>query len=69
MKQLHEKYPHYNWHNNKGYGTEEHRKAIEQFGLCKYHRHSFNISPSALKTIDDELTCMPNAEDQTAAAN
>jgi ribonuclease HII len=45
MQQLHHKFPHYNWHNNKGYGTPEHRKSIEEHGLCPYHRHSFNINP------------------------
>lgn len=53
MKRLHEEYPHYNWYNNKGYGTEEHRKGIEEFGLCKYHRRSFNIDPSLVKSIAD----------------
>ena len=43
MKNLHHEFPHYNWASNKGYGTEEHRKAIEQYGLCRYHRKSFNI--------------------------
>lgn len=45
MTKLHEQFPHYNWKKNKGYGTEEHRKAIEQFGLCEHHRKSFNIQP------------------------
>lgn len=49
MKQLHEEFPQYKWNNNKGYGTPEHRKAIEEFGLCKYHRKSFNILPAQLK--------------------
>ncbi|HRH61039.1 MAG TPA: ribonuclease HII, partial [Chitinophagaceae bacterium] len=35
MQQLHCEYPHYCWHTNKGYGTAKHRKAIEEFGLCK----------------------------------
>ena len=43
MLNLHQKFPHYDWENNKGYGTLSHRKAIEQFGLCEYHRMSFNI--------------------------
>lgn len=43
MIQLHEEFPHYNWAQNKGYGTLEHRRAIEEHGLCKYHRKSFNI--------------------------
>jgi len=45
MVQMHEEFIQYNWKKNKGYGTLEHRKAIEQFGLCKYHRKSFNILP------------------------
>ncbi|MEO8415118.1 MAG: ribonuclease HII [Ginsengibacter sp.] len=40
---LHEKFAMYSWHNNKGYGTREHRSAIEVHGLCRYHRRSFNI--------------------------
>ena len=43
MARLHEEHPHYNWKQNKGYGTKEHRAAIEVHGLCKYHRKSFNI--------------------------
>ena len=43
MLQLHQQFPYYNWQKNKGYGTAEHRKAIIQFGLCKYHRKSFDI--------------------------
>ena len=43
MVRLHEEFPYYHWNTNKGYGTEEHRLAIEQFGLCKYHRKSFRL--------------------------
>ena len=43
MRSLHEEFPQYNWAQNKGYGTPEHRRAIEEYGLCKYHRKSFNI--------------------------
>lgn len=46
MIQLHSEYSSYAWNKNKGYGTAEHRYAIEQNGLCKYHRKSFNILPS-----------------------
>jgi ribonuclease HII len=45
MKILHKKFPVYNWTSNKGYGTLDHRKAISEFGLCKYHRKSFSILP------------------------
>lgn len=43
MCRLHEEFPEYNWQRNKGYGTAEHRRAIEKFGLCKYHRKSFRL--------------------------
>jgi ribonuclease HII len=45
MRELHIEYPHYCWDRNKGYGTKDHRDAIERFGLSKYHRRSFNILP------------------------
>ena len=48
MLQLHEEYPVYAWNNNKGYGTAAHRAAIEQHGLCRYHRKSFNILPAQI---------------------
>jgi ribonuclease HII len=48
MKTLHHEYPQYNWQRNKGYGTLEHRKAIEEHGLCRHHRMSFNIIPKQL---------------------
>ena len=43
MLRIHEEYPHYDWVNNKGYGTLSQRKAIEKYGLCRYHRKSFKI--------------------------
>jgi ribonuclease HII len=53
MRRLHEEFPHYHWRSNKGYGTGEHRKAIEEHGLCKYHRKSFNIAPSQMKIFEE----------------
>ncbi len=43
MHLLHTQYNHYAWDRNKGYGTATHRKAIETYGICEYHRKSFNI--------------------------
>lgn len=45
MIKLHEEFPQYHWNTNKGYGTAEHRKAIEAFGLSPYHRKSFRLLP------------------------
>jgi ribonuclease HII len=44
MQRLHSEFPHYGWDKNKGYGTLIHRKAIEEHGLCKYHRKSYKIT-------------------------
>ena len=45
MQQAHTVFPFYGWDKNKGYGTALHRKAIEEHGLCRYHRKSFKILP------------------------
>jgi ribonuclease HII len=52
MEQLHDEFPVYDWASNKGYGTLKHRQAIEQYGICQYHRKSFNIQPKQIKLFD-----------------
>lgn len=47
MQRLHHEFPQYGWDKNKGYGTAAHRQAIEQYGLCRYHRKSFDILPAS----------------------
>jgi ribonuclease HII len=49
MRNLHIEFPHYKWITNKGYGTPEHRKAIESHGLSPYHRRSFQCLPAQLE--------------------
>jgi ribonuclease HII len=41
MLECHQRYPQYNFLRHKGYGTKEHRKAIERFGVCELHRKTF----------------------------
>ena len=48
MQQLHQEFPYYGWDKNKGYGTLQHRTAIEKYGLCKYHRKSYAIEPKQI---------------------
>ncbi|MEP5254727.1 MAG: ribonuclease HII [Winogradskyella arenosi] len=45
MEKIHEEFPMYNWKQNKGYPTKEHRAAIEKYGITKYHRKSFRLLP------------------------
>jgi ribonuclease HII len=49
MEKIHEEYPAYNWKQNKGYPTKEHRKAIQEFGITKHHRKTFKLLPTQLK--------------------
>jgi ribonuclease HII len=62
MRQLHKEFPYYNWKQNKGYGTEEHRTAIDKHGLCKYHRKSFNINTHQTSLFDDDLPSLTEAD-------
>jgi ribonuclease HII len=41
MLECHQRYPQYNFARHKGYGTKEHREAIEKFGICDLHRKTF----------------------------
>ena len=49
METIHEEYPMYNWKKNKGYPTKEHRQAIREYGITKYHRKSFKLLPEQLE--------------------
>ncbi|MDG5492624.1 ribonuclease HII [Psychroserpens sp. SPM9] len=49
MEKIHDEFPMYNWKQNKGYPTKEHRAAIKKYGITKYHRKSFRLLPEQLK--------------------
>lgn len=42
MHRLSVRYPGYGWERNAGYGTAQHRAAIEEHGLTPHHRLTFN---------------------------
>lgn len=42
MKDLARKFPSYGFEIHKGYGTEQHREAIQIHGACKHHRKTFS---------------------------
>lgn len=64
MRQLHESFPHYNWSRNKGYPTEEHRRAIAAFGTCEHHRMTFQLLPD-----DPHATLFLSGERSTISAD
>ncbi|MBQ1973326.1 MAG: ribonuclease HII [Paraprevotella sp.] len=43
MLRLHDEFPQYGWHSNKGYPARVHREAIRAFGVTPHHRLSFNL--------------------------
>ncbi len=55
MERIHEEYPMYNWKKNKGYPTKEHRQAIREYGVTKYHRRSFRLLPEQYSFDFDNL--------------
>jgi len=48
MEKIHKEFPMYHWKKNKGYPTKEHRDAIREFGVTKYHRKTFKLLPEQL---------------------
>ena len=44
MEELDTQYPAYNWKQNKGYPTIEHKNAVAEHGMSPYHRKTFNMS-------------------------
>jgi len=49
MEKIHCDFPDYNWKQNKGYPTKQHRDAIREIGITLHHRKSFRLLPEQLK--------------------
>ena len=64
MKELHRKFPRYNWASNKGYATREHQEALDQYGPCKFHRKTFRLSYNEPELFD-AITLNPGSELQS----
>ncbi|MEA3354273.1 MAG: ribonuclease HII [Campylobacterota bacterium] len=43
MCEISSKYPNYDFHKHKGYGTKVHIEALKEYGYCDLHRRSFKI--------------------------
>jgi ribonuclease HII len=43
MLEISSEYSQFGWERNKGYPTKEHRLAIKEFGITKYHRKTFQL--------------------------
>lgn len=52
MRMLAMRYPAYNWGNNCGYSTADHRNAIVEVGLTPHHRRSFDFNQQLTLDLD-----------------
>lgn len=55
IEQLGEKYPYYNFKDNKGYPTKEHLEAILKYGIIKEHRKSYGPVKEYLERTKHEI--------------
>lgn len=49
MRDLHQKFPQYSWDKNAAYPTKLHVEKIFEFGICEFHRRSFEPIKSLVK--------------------
>ena len=49
MTRLAQKYPHYGWEKNAGYGTKVHRDGLAHYGITPEHRRSYAPIKKLLK--------------------
>ena len=54
MHQLHAEFPEYGWCRNVGYGTQEHRRALQISGVSIHHRTSWCLLEQPTLDIDAE---------------
>lgn len=51
MIKLHQEFPNYGWDRNKGYPTQQHRAAINIYGITNHHRRTYNLKPNQASII------------------
>lgn len=64
MKSLHEDFPHYNWKQNKGYGTPHHRRQMSIHGFSPFHRLTFKVD---LSNFEEEVAEEGIMQDEATA--
>ncbi len=41
MRELSQQYPAYGWDQNAGYGTKQHKEALQKYGITPFHRKTY----------------------------
>jgi len=62
MEDLHERFPDFLFDQHHGYGTEDHRRKLEEFGPTPAHRSSYKPVASYLESHPDEARSLRQLE-------
>ncbi|OUC12790.1 MAG: ribonuclease HII [Alkalinema sp. CACIAM 70d] len=60
MQRLARRYPGYGWERNAGYGTKQHREALQILGVTPWHRKSYAPVQAAMQTRSVLTPLIPN---------
>ncbi len=52
MKKISQLFPKYKWDKNSGYGTKEHINTIQNLGINRFHRKTFQPIKNFIQTIN-----------------
>ena len=55
MRELHERFPAYDFARHKGYVTPEHSAALSEHGPCPQHRFSYVNVKAATVRLDERM--------------
>jgi ribonuclease HII len=58
MQRLANRYPGYGWEKNVGYGTQQHRSALQTLGITTWHRKSY----APVKAVIEQLSLAIGSE-------
>jgi ribonuclease HII len=62
MCRYHEEYPQYGLASHKGYGTEEHLRALAEHGPCPLHRVTYEPVRRVIELRNGTMPCVPTNE-------
>ena len=54
MMEMEKRYPGYGFDKSRGYGTLQHRKALEKYGICPQHRKSYAPIAAIIKEAESK---------------
>jgi ribonuclease HII len=63
MVRLAKRHRRYGWESNKGYGTAEHARAVQEHGVCCHHRLSFAPIERAMRILANREAAVLQVDD------